>query len=256
MERMLKGSDPRHTKGVWSMQTIETRYEVAPVDTSALGVAMAPALVTDAITGNARWHAHKTAVICGSRRLTWSEFNARVTRVANGLLGLGVRKGDKIAVLMPNSIEAAETMCGIVKAGGVVVPLSTLLTGSGLLRQIADSDAKVLFVGAPFDQKLGSERAMLDGVVKDGFVACGFQAEGWRLYEEVLAEASEAEPLVALTYGDDFNIMYSSGTTGVPKGIVHTHFARQQFCLGLAMACRMNLGTVGILTTPMYSNGT
>ena len=214
------------------MQTIETRREVAPIETSALGVAMPPALVTDAITANARWHAHKTAIICGDRRLTWSQFNARVNRVANGLLGVGVGKGDKVAVLMPNSIEAAETMCGILKAGGVVVPLSGLLTGPGLIRQIADSDARVLFVGAPLDQKIGPEKAMLAGIVEDGFVACGFQAAGWRTYEGLLGEASETEPVVALTYADDFNIMYSSGTTGAPKGIVHTHFARQQFCLG------------------------
>src|SRR5262249_26934141 len=94
-------------------------------------------LVTDAIVGNARWHAHKVAVVCGNHRITWREFNARANRVANALLDLGISTGDKIAVLMPNSIEAAETMCGILKAGGVVVPLSSLLTGPDLVRQIS-----------------------------------------------------------------------------------------------------------------------
>jgi acyl-CoA synthetase (AMP-forming)/AMP-acid ligase II len=68
------------------MQTIETRLEGIPAAATAPGFATAQALVTDAITGNARWHAHKTAVVCGNQRLTWSEFNSRVNRVANSLL--------------------------------------------------------------------------------------------------------------------------------------------------------------------------
>jgi len=60
---------------------------------------------------------------------------------------------------------------------------------------------------------------------------------------------------VSAAYCDDFNIMLNSGTTGVFKGIVRTHFARQQFGLALAMACRVNFGAVAVLTTPMYSNG-
>jgi acyl-CoA synthetase (AMP-forming)/AMP-acid ligase II len=188
------------------MRTLNTNTE--PTGVVPWGVPLFPTpqvLVTDAIAGNARWHAHKTAVVCGKRRLTWREFNARANRVANALLDLGISTGDRIAVLMPNSVEAAETMCGALKAGGVVVPLSTLLTGPGIVRQISDAEAKVVFVGAP-----------LEGSI----------------------------------------LPHKTELTGVPKGIVHTHFARQQFALALAVACRIHFGTVGILTTPLYSNGT
>jgi long-chain acyl-CoA synthetase len=214
------------------------------------------ALVPDALSGNAKWHAGKTALVCGDRRLTWSEFNARVNRVANALLRLGIRKGDRVGVLLPNSVEAAEVTCGVVKAGGVVVPLSAQVPAPGLVLQITDSDSRVLFVGAPLKAVLGPHLARLTGLLDGGLVAVGFVADGWRAYEALLDAASEADPGVVLAYDDDFNIMYSSGTTGVPKGIVHTHFARQQFALGLALGCRFSFATVGLLTTPLYSNGT
>ena len=220
------------------------------------GFATPHVLITDTLSGNARWYADKVAVVCGNRRLTWREFNARANRVANALLEVGVAKGDKIAVLMPNGIETAEAMCGILKAGGVVVPLSTLLPGPGLVRQIADSNAKVLFVGAPLNENIAPHLAELNGVIDQGFVSIGFHGDGFQPYEALLAPVADSEPGVQLSYGDDFNIMYSSGTTGVPKGVVHTHFARQQFALGLALGCRVNFGTTGIITTPMYSNGT
>src|SRR5579864_7600164 len=110
------------------MQTLEVnREQTRGVSETTPCFTTPQVLITDAIARNARWHAHKTAVVCGNHRLTWREFNARVNRVANTLLDLGISTGDKIAVLMPNSVEAAETVCGILKAGGVVVPLSTLL---------------------------------------------------------------------------------------------------------------------------------
>src|SRR5262249_15114935 len=121
----------------------------------------------------------KRRVVCGNRRLTWREFNARANRVANALLELGIAKGDKIVVFMPNCIETAETMCGVLKAGGVVVPLSTLLPGPGLVRQISDSSAKVLFVAAPLNESIAPHLAELDGVMDQGFVSIGFQADGF-----------------------------------------------------------------------------
>src|SRR6188508_1123421 len=126
------------------MQTANTRSE----QLEALGVPETSfptpqILVPDAISANATWYAHKTALVCGERRVTWRDFNARVNRVANALLGLGMRKGDKISILMPNGIEMAEVMCGIVKMGGVLVPLSASLAGPALVLQINDSDSQL-----------------------------------------------------------------------------------------------------------------
>src|SRR5262249_53139682 len=96
----------------------------------------------------------------------------------------------------------------------------------------------------------------LPGLLDGGRIAVGFAADDWRSYEELLDAESEAEPGVLLTYDDDFSIAYTSGTTGVPKGIVLTHFSQQQAALGLALGFRFSFATVGILTTPLYSRGT
>lgn len=75
-------------------------------------------------------------------------------------------------------------------------------------------------------------------------------------YEELLGSASSEEPAVTINQDDDFNIIYSSGTTGTPKGIVHTHYARGQFALGLALEFGLNPESRTIITTPLYTNGT
>lgn len=88
--------------------------------------------ITDAIASHAKWRTGRTALLCGEQQLTWREFNQAIDRVANGLIKSGLRKGDKVSVLMLNSIEMLEIMMGTIKAGGVIVPLSVMLTAESL----------------------------------------------------------------------------------------------------------------------------
>jgi acyl-CoA synthetase (AMP-forming)/AMP-acid ligase II len=96
----------------------------------------------------------------------------------------------------------------------------------------------------------------LTQVKEQGFVAVGFSAPGFGDYETLLAAASAEHPVVPLAYDDDCNIIYSSGTTGVPKGIVHTQFSRRLFTLALGMRLRIDATAVTLVTTPLYTNGT
>ena len=93
------------------------------------------------LSHHARYSPQKTAVVCGDCRLTFSDFNVRVNRLANALLGLGIRKGEKTATILDNSIEVLEVYHAVAKTGMVVVPLSPLLRGDGLSNLLADSDA-------------------------------------------------------------------------------------------------------------------
>ena len=80
-------------------------------------------IITDVIRNHGKWRKEKTALVCGDQRLTWGEFNNRINRLAHGLVGQGLKKGDKVSMLMTNSIERVEIIFGAVKAGGVIVPL-------------------------------------------------------------------------------------------------------------------------------------
>jgi acyl-CoA synthetase (AMP-forming)/AMP-acid ligase II len=163
--------------------------------------------------------------------------------VASALVSLGIRKGDKVALLAPNGVEAIEVLFGAMRAGGVAVPLPLMAHPDHLAQLVADSDAKVLFTAAP----LTTTRA-------PRVIALPPDPDGG--YEELLRSASPSPPPIALSPGDDCNIIYSSGTTGVPKGIVHTHGSRAMFTFGLKLMFRIDETAITLVTTPLYTNGT
>ena len=84
-------------------------------------------IITDVMASHGKWRADKTAIICEDRRITWGEFNQSINKVANGLMKLGLQKGEKVSLLTANRIEVLEILFGTVKAGGVIVPLSAMV---------------------------------------------------------------------------------------------------------------------------------
>ncbi len=166
-------------------------------------------------------------------RLTWREFDAYLNRCANALASLGVTRGDRVATVLPNRLQLLATYWACAKLGAVVVPLSPLLTAPGLASLLADSSPRVVIGSA-------DQRAMLDEV--RGSVASGAapawllhdaapddERAGYRAFGTLIADASEADPGVAVEPGDLWTLMYTSGTTGMPKGIQHTHFIRAMY---------------------------
>jgi len=99
---------------------------------------------------HARYRPGHTAVVFEEERLTYEEFHRRVNRVANGFLAEGISKGDKIATILPNCLELLEVYWAVAAVGAVVVPLSTLLRGKGLLTPLSDSDTAMVITNAAF----------------------------------------------------------------------------------------------------------
>jgi len=213
-------------------------------------------IITDVMRNHAKWRKNKTALVCGDQRLTWGEFNERINRLANGLIKLGLQKGDKVSMLMTNSIEMVEIIFGTVKAGGVIVPLSAMVPGDSLARMINNSDSKFLFVESKLIDEIAPHRPGLTKISKDKFFSIGADTEGWNTYTGFIEENSDAEVYVDMVYEDPFNIMYTSGTTGVPKGILHTHHNRFHFATMFAIDFRIDSGATNIVTTSLYANGT
>ena len=156
------------------------------------------------------------------RELTWSDFNKKANRFANLLLTRGCKKGDKVAILMMNSIEWLPIYFGILKAGAIVVPLNYRYASDEILYCLKKADCSMLVFGPEF---IGRVEEICDRIpdVKHLFYVgeeCPVFADS---YDDMIVYCSSHEPKITITDDDDAAIYFSSGTTGFPKAILHNH---------------------------------
>ena len=158
----------------------------------------------------------KEAIILGPQRLTYGELNEASNSVANALAGLGMGKGDHVAILMSHSPEWVINYFGVVKAGGISVLLSSMLKAPELDSLLRDSDSKILITEKGFSQMLCSvlpHIPLLRHVIEiDG-----------DSYKRMVASSSTISPHVDIEDDDEATVLYTSGVLGKQKGVVHTH---------------------------------
>jgi acyl-CoA synthetase (AMP-forming)/AMP-acid ligase II len=207
---------------------------------------------------HARYRGDHTALVVGDLRLSYRELNSYVNRLANALLGAGLRKGDKFTTVLPNCLELMAAYWAAAKTGLVVVPASPMLQDAGLATLLDDSDSALVIADESFAGALDTYRGDLPKMADNGFVLVGMdvEREGFRSYESLIEGASEDEPPDAGIVGEDlFNIMYSSGTTGQPKGIMYTHEGRAVFCTHLAASFRIMPESIVLHAGSIVFNG-
>ena len=209
------------------------------------------------MTRHARYRPDHPAVVFEDNRLTYRQFNRRINRLANTLLTRGIRKGDRVAILLPNCLELLEVYWAAAKSGAVAVPLSTLLRPRAMAALLKDAGASMLITNSGFVEPFETVRRQLPEIETGGVLLTDSNdTPGYLGYYALTAEASEQEPVCEEIRGSDpFNIMYSSGTTGQPKGIVHTHDIRIAYGTSFAAAYRMTPEAVTMHAGAIVFNG-
>jgi acyl-CoA synthetase (AMP-forming)/AMP-acid ligase II len=190
------------------------------------------------------------------RRLTFRELNTRCNRVADALKGAGVKPGDRVALLMMNGAEFIESFFAAAKIGAVNVPLNWRLVADELEFILKDSGATVLLFDEAFatvvaELQRRGERTDLRHWVQLGGAPVAFAAG----YESWTAGASSEEPEVAGFDDDLLFIMYTSGTTGLPKGVMHTHQTVLWAMLTLSATADVHYKDRYLLALPMFHVG-
>ena len=185
------------------------------------------------------------------RSLTFAEWNRRACRIANALSGLGLTKGDRVGVLAYNRLEWAEIYAGVAKAGLVTVPINFRLTGPEAAFIINDSGAAAVVVENALIATIDDVRGKLD-LPDDRFMHfAGPVPPGYRDWEDLLSAASDSEPEIEVLPGDPWCLMYTSGTTGNPKGAIRSHRGMTMLAMMTAIEFRLNRHDNALLVMPM-----
>jgi fatty-acyl-CoA synthase len=209
------------------------------------------------------------ALVQGKRRLTYRELNRRVNRLAAWLLEAGLQREDRCAYLAYNGIEVVELIFAAAKIGLILVPLNWRLAPKELAFILSDSKAETLFFDSEFSKTVYALRSE-QGVSFKRQIVIGGKADGAEPYEEALALHSDREPDAGERVGMDSPhiIMYTAGTTGLPKGAVLTqgcsfwNAVNLELDMGFRPADRdllvlpmFHIGGIGLFTLPMIHVG-
>ena len=186
-----------------------------------------------------------------SRSLTFKQWNERCCRLANGLLDLGLAKGDRIGFLAHNCLEWLEYYGAAAKNGLVCVPVLFRLTPQDFRYILEDCEARAFLVADDFVEAANSVRDQLPHIEHWIYVGPGPVPPGYVGYEELMARGSAAEPPVEVHHDDVWTIMYTSGTTGRPKGVVRTHASYIAFYLLNIVSMGFGREDRGLLVMPM-----
>lgn len=211
-----------------------------------------PLVLTQFLDRAVALYGNKTAVYCDDREFTYEEINQRVNQLSRGLQSLGVKKGDRVAYLAPNTVEMLEGFYGVFQMGAIMVPLNIRLRPEDYLFILNHSETKVLFV----DQELYH----LISVIKDQLKTVETIIVHYKDvktneigYDEWLDNLkSESFEREALDENDVCSLLYTSGTTGNPKGVMLTHRNNYLHALSVMHHLRVSDQDVLLHILPMF----
>lgn len=197
----------------------------------------------------------KEAVVYKERRFSYNEFHARVNRLASALIKIGIGKGDKVAFICPNTPPMLEAHFAVPKIGAVLVSINIRLSSREIAYIVNHSDAKVLFADNGFTggiKPIINDLAKVKTFVNICDISDELALDGME-YEQFLSTGSDVPVLCAVE--DEYDIAtinYTSGTTGLPKGVMYHHRGAYLNALGEVIETGLNFRSVYLWTLPMF----
>ncbi len=214
--------------------------------------------IGETLTRRTRRMPHREALVetDSGRRFTYSDLNTRTNRLANGLADIGVTAGDHVAILLMNCSEFVETFFAVGKLGATLVPLNWRLTSDELEFILKDSGSTTLVFGPEFSDQVSEIKSRgyktnLSRYVQLGGVKLEFATDFTALTEK----HAETEPTIAGGDDDLLFIMYTSGTTGLPKGVMHSHRTVFAAITNMMATNETGIGETTLLSLPLFHVG-
>ena len=207
--------------------------------------------VGEMLGAQARLQPGRTGARDLSRAMTFAEWDARACRLANAFGGLGLAKGDRVAVLAYNRVEWLEIYAAAAKAGLVAVPLNFRLMAEDIRIVVEDCAAAAVVAEEALADRFDELRPGLP-VPEGNFVLVGGSRKGWLGYEDLVAGGSASEPGAGVAPDDPWCLMYTSGTTGRPKGAVRSHRGVAMLALMTQAEMGLGRGDDAFLVMPMF----
>ena len=207
-------------------------------------------LLGEIIERNARRYPNKTALSFKSERITFKDLNQRANKLANGLYDLGVKKGDRIAIVADTCPQHIEISCAGIKGGTVITLLNPGLTPRELIHLMNNAEASTIIFGANYKGLVDSLRPELKSV--RNFIIMGDAQNDVKGYEALIEASSHADPGVETEDDDLLFLVCSGGTTGLPKQIMHTYRSSLVTMLNVMWAYNIEHEDICLFAVPAF----
>ncbi len=192
----------------------------------------------------------KTAIVFEDKRYTFSQLSERVNRLANGLLKLGIKKGDRVSFLQVNCNQCVETYFAVAKTGAIYLPLNFRAKEKELTYMLNSAEAATLIVGERYIPMIKSIQPELKHL--KNLISIENKHDDMLYYEDIIASSPADEVVTEIDEDDTTMLMYTAGTTGFPKGVMLSHNSFSVYVLENVTPPDPEADERNILTVPLY----
>ncbi|PCI64515.1 MAG: long-chain fatty acid--CoA ligase [Kordiimonadales bacterium] len=208
-----------------------------------------PPLFPEIISLHGKWKGNKTALIYGDQNLSWRDLNQAANQIANGLNKNGIGPGSMVGLVMKNGRQMVESILGIMKSGAASVPINLSVSNDALAAMLKDADVKAIIATRDQTDRLQGYGA--SALAMPILIASNATDDAFEAFK---AEHPLTNPTGSISPDAPLNVIYSSGTTGTPKGIVHTHAGRRDWAYDISIALRYDSSARTLFNLGLYSN--